>query len=90
MPPNGRVIQMAGKAAFLRRFMDMTNKTRNVWGPADRGALDEPVVHRHDDYETASEAELSEFEIERDEEGHAYAHRKRHEATGTEAAEGAS
>jgi hypothetical protein len=88
MPPDGRVIQMAGKAAFLRRFMDMTSKTRNVWGPADRSDADAPVVHKHDDFEAASEAELAEFEIERDEEGHAYAVRKRHEATGTETAGG--
>ncbi|MCG2623349.1 hypothetical protein LVY72_15735 [Arthrobacter sp. I2-34] len=77
---------MAGKADFLRRFMTMTDKTRKVWGPADRGAMDEPVLHKHDDFEAASQAELSEFEIERDADGHAYAHRKRHEATGADAA----
>lgn len=79
---------MAGKADFLRRFMNMTDKTRNVWGPADRSDVDEPVVHKHDDYEAASDAELAEFEIERDEEGHAYAHRKRHEAPGAETSGG--
>jgi hypothetical protein len=66
----------------------MTDKTRNVWGPADRGDTDEPVVHKHDDYEAASDAELAEFEIERDADGHAYAHRKRHDATGNETAGG--
>ncbi|NKX52630.1 hypothetical protein HER39_19050 [Arthrobacter deserti] len=78
---------MAGKADFLRRFMSMTDKTRNVWGPADRGPVDDPVVHKHDEYENATEAELAEFEIERDEFGHAYAVRKRRE-TGSEAAGG--
>jgi len=79
---------MAGKADFLRRFMDATYKTRNVWGPADRGDTDAPVVHKHDDYEAASDAELADFEIERDADGHAYAHRKRHEPPSTETAGG--
>ncbi|NKX54336.1 hypothetical protein [Arthrobacter mobilis] len=78
---------MAGKTGFLQRFMQMTEKTRNVWGPADRSDFDSPVVHKHDEYESASEAELAEFEIERDEEGHTYAIRKRHD-TGMETAGG--
>lgn len=45
-------------------------------GPAERDALDEPVVHRHDEFESASEAELAELIVEVDSEGHHYAVRK--------------
>ena len=45
-------------------------------GPAERDALDDPVVHRHDEFETASEAELAEFNVEVDSDGHHYAVRR--------------
>lgn len=63
----------------------MAERTRRRWiknpatiflGPADRNELDDPVVHRHDEFESASEAELTEFNIEVDSEGHHYAVRK--------------
>lgn len=63
----------------------MAERTRRRWiknpatiflGPAERDALDEPVVHRHDDFESASEAELAELIVEVDSEGHHYAVRK--------------
>jgi hypothetical protein len=34
------------------------------------------VVHRHDDFETASDEDLQHFEVETDDQGHHYAVRK--------------
>lgn len=67
------------------KAMTMAERNRRRWiknpatiflGPADRNPLDDPVVHRHDEFEAASEAELAEFSIEVDSEGHHYALRK--------------
>jgi hypothetical protein len=49
------------------------NPAKIFLGPAERDALDEPVVHRHDEFETASEEELADLTIEVDSEGHHYA-----------------
>lgn len=63
----------------------MAEKIRRKWfrnpasiflGPADHGDSFGPVQHRHDDFETASERELADIEIEEDDHGHHYALRK--------------
>ncbi|MBG0738204.1 hypothetical protein IV500_01980 [Paeniglutamicibacter antarcticus] len=58
------------------RFMRFTDHLTRVFGPADRADSDTPVVHRHDDFEKASEEDLAHFEVETDSEGHHYAVRK--------------
>ncbi|NJC21096.1 hypothetical protein BJ994_000172 [Arthrobacter pigmenti] len=56
-----------------RRFR---NPASIFLGPADRNDPDEPVLHRHDEFETASETELAELDIETDSDGHHYAVRR--------------
>lgn len=56
--------------------MDKTDKLRLLFGPANRGDTAAPVVHRHDDFEHASEEDLAGFEVETDAQGHHYAVRK--------------
>lgn len=73
-PTKGRGWGIVAKA--IQRFMSKTDKLRFFFGPATRGDPAAPVVHRHDDFETASEADLSHFEVETDSEGHHYAVRK--------------
>ncbi|GAA2174769.1 hypothetical protein GCM10009784_14450 [Arthrobacter parietis] len=69
----------------------MAERNRRRWirnpipiflGPAERDDLDGPVVHRHDEFELASETELAELNIEVDSDGHHYAVRRHpdHEA----------
>ena len=57
-------------------FMGRTDKLRFFFGPATQGDIQEPVVHKHDDYEQASEQELTHFEVETDSAGHHYAIRR--------------
>jgi hypothetical protein len=57
-------------------FMDRADKLRFFLGPATQGDMQEPVVHKHDDYEQASEQELAHFEVETDSYGHHYAVRR--------------
>ncbi|WP_427134251.1 hypothetical protein [Pseudarthrobacter sp. S9] len=56
--------------------MDATDKLRFLFGPANRGDTAAPVMHRHDDFEHASEEDLATFEVETDSQGHHYAVRK--------------
>jgi hypothetical protein len=58
------------------RFMNLTDRLRFLFGPASRGDTAAPVIHRHDDFEHASENDLSTFEVETDSQGHHYAVRK--------------
>ena len=58
------------------RFMDLTDRLRFILGPASRGDDAAPVIHRHDDFEHASEENLATFEVETDSTGHHYAVRK--------------
>ena len=44
--------------------------------PCLAGRYAAPVVHKHDDYEHASETDLAGFEVETDAQGHHYAVRK--------------
>ncbi len=56
--------------------MKRTYTFRYLFGNASRGDTAAPVVHRHDDFERASEENLSTFEVETDSHGHHYAVRK--------------
>lgn len=60
----------------LDTFMHVTERAAAVWGPAPHSDLDAPVVHRHDDFEQASDSELQTFDVETDSDGHHYAVRK--------------
>ncbi|MGM9472990.1 hypothetical protein ACS5PJ_13395 [Pseudarthrobacter sp. YS3] len=63
-------------AHALSGFMNLTERLRFVFGPATRLDTDAPVVHKHDDFEQASEEELAHFVVESDSEGHHYAVRR--------------
>lgn len=56
----------------------LKNPAKVFMGPAERSDPTLPVVHRHDEFEQASEADLAGFEVEEDSEGHHYAVRKEH------------
>lgn len=62
---------------FITRLMKWTQRlAMNVFGPADRTNAETPVIHRNDDGEIASQEQLAGIEVERDTEGHSWAHRK--------------
>ena len=61
---------------MLNKLMHAAEHAAAVWGPASRGDPDAPVVHKHDEFEQASEDDLRGFEIVTDSEGHHYAVRK--------------
>lgn len=63
-------------AHVLSDFMKLTDKLRFVFGPATRLDINAPVVHKHDEFERASEEDLSHFVVESDSEGHHYAVRR--------------
>jgi hypothetical protein len=69
---------MAREHHRLERFMHATEHLQGVFGPADRGDVDGPVVHRHDEFEQASDEDLAQFEVETDSTGHHYGVRKPH------------
>ncbi|MBG6178939.1 hypothetical protein [Arthrobacter sp. CAN_A1] len=56
----------------------LRNPARIFMGPAERSDPSLPVVHRHDEFEQASEADLAGFEVEEDSTGHHYAVRREH------------
>jgi len=56
--------------------MSLTDRLRFVFGPATRLDTDAPVVHKHDEFERASEEELTHFVVETDSTGHHYAVRR--------------
>lgn len=61
----------------LTRLMQWTQRlAMNVFGSADRTDAETPIIHRNDDGEKASQEQLAYIEVERDNEGHAWAHRK--------------
>jgi hypothetical protein len=63
-------------AHFIDGFMSVTDRLRFLFGPATRVDSSLPVVHRHDEFEQASEEELTHFMVESDSEGHHYAVRR--------------
>jgi hypothetical protein len=73
-PSKGKGVGIVAKA--IQRFLSQTDKLRFFFGPATRGDPTAPVVHKHDDFESASEEDLANFEVETDSEGHHYAVRK--------------
>ena len=50
----------------LTGFMNVTDRLRFVFGPATRLDSDAPVVHKHDEFEQASDEDLSHFVVETD------------------------
>ena len=60
----------------LTGFMNATDRLRFVFGPATRLDSDAPVVHKHDEFEQASDEDLAHFVVETDSEGHHYAVRR--------------
>jgi hypothetical protein len=60
----------------LDTFIKVTDRLRFWFGPATRGDIDTPVVHKHDDFEQASEEDLGHFVVETDDQGHHYGIRK--------------
>jgi hypothetical protein len=63
-------------AHFIDGFMSLTDRLRFFFGPAARVDSSLPVVHKHDEFEQASEVELSHFVVETDTSGHHYAVRR--------------
>ncbi len=72
---------MTSGEKFVHKFMNATEKVKNILGPADHGDVDDPVVHRHDDFEDNSDEQLRNLEERTDSEGHHYAVIKDKEAT---------
>ncbi|MCQ9162696.1 hypothetical protein MMF96_01285 [Arthrobacter sp. STN4] len=64
---------MARDEKFVIKFMHATEKFQKVFGPADQGDSDAPVVHRHDAFEEASEQQLAHFEQRTGSDGQHYA-----------------
>ena len=63
----------------MKRWQEFVANEVNLrfwFGPATRGDIDAPVVHKHDDFERASEEELGHFVVETDDQGHHYGIRK--------------
>lgn len=70
---------MVSKPRFVDKFMHATSRFRAVFGPADRSDPGTPVVHKHDDAETASDKQIADMEVERDAQGHTWVEDKKHE-----------
>lgn len=64
------------RMAAFRQHLHPSSWVRFLFGPASRGDCSAPVVHKHDDFELASEADLAGFEVETDGQGHHYAVRR--------------
>lgn len=60
----------------LDNFMKVTDRLRFWFGPATQGDVEAPVIHKHDDFEHASEEDLGHFVVESDDEGRHYGVRK--------------
>ncbi len=62
---------------LLTKLMQWTQRLMmSIFGPAERTNAESPVIHRNDDQEIASQQQLSDIEVERDNEGHSWAFRK--------------
>ncbi len=68
----------AAHKRLVDKFMNATDHLQQVFGPADHIGEGTPVIHRHDDFEHASEDDLAQFDVETDSEGHHYGVRKPH------------
>jgi len=64
---------MAKDEKFVEKFMHATDKLRGVFGPADQGDIDAPVIHRHDPIEDESEDQMRHLEFHTDSQGQRYA-----------------
>jgi len=72
------MLQMENPDLITRLMRAIDRLMMNVFGPAERTDADTPVIHRNDDEEAASNDQLAEIEVERDDEGHSWAFRKKH------------
>lgn len=70
------IVARALKKVALKQHLHPSSWARFLFGPASRGDYAAPVVHKHDDFEYASETDLAGFEVETDSQGHHYAVRK--------------
>lgn len=70
------IVALALRKMALRQHLHPSSWVRFLFGPASRGDTAAPVIHKNDDFEHASEMELSGFEVETDAHGHHYAVRK--------------
>lgn len=70
------IVARALKKVALKQHLHPSSWARFLFGPAARGDYAAPVVHKHDDFEYASETDLAGFEVETDSQGHHYAVRK--------------
>lgn len=70
------IVALALRKMAQKRKLRPSSLVRFLFGPASRGDTAAPVVHRHDDFEQASEIDLAGFEVETDAQGHHYAVRK--------------
>ena len=67
---------------LIKRWMQwMQRLVMNLFGPADRADTETPIIHKNDDWEILSQQQLADIEIERDNQGHTWAHRKTHPET---------
>jgi hypothetical protein len=69
---------MASRHRVLTKFMSITAKAADIYGPADRLPGNTPVVHKHDEFEKACEQDLAGFEVAIGSNGERYAVRKSH------------
>ena len=70
------IVALALRKVALRQHLHPSAWARFLFGPASRGDYTAPIVHKHDDFEQASEVDLAGFEVEIDAQGHHYAVRK--------------
>jgi hypothetical protein len=81
MPENQRgqemlhILKLGLPTKFIRAIGRLI---MNVFGPADRSPVDTNIIHKNDNEEAASQEQLADIEIERDDDGHSWAHRKNH------------
>lgn len=65
--------------SLITRLMQWAQRVvMSIFGPADRTDAETPIIHRNDDGEIASQEQLADIEVERDNEGHSWAFRKMH------------
>ncbi len=70
------IVALALRKAALGKYLHPSSWIGFFFGTASRGDTSSPVVHKHDDFERASEVDLAGFEVETDAQGHHYAVRK--------------
>ncbi|WP_343318626.1 hypothetical protein AAFM46_15050 [Arthrobacter sp. TMP15] len=75
---------MRNSETFVNKFMHATDQFQKVFGPADQGDMDSPVVHRHDQFEDSSDEQLTHYDEHTNSQGEHYAERKGEAVAGAE------